>query len=57
LAIGSYVGIGVCGVIYISDVVTALVKGIDNLKKARTFKKNRIERPTELQYEPIEFIK
>lgn len=56
LMTGAYAGIGICGVIYISDVVTALIKGIDNLKKASAIKKNRIQGTSDLQYEAIELI-
>ncbi len=53
LMTGSYIGLGISGVIYISDVFNALAKGINNLKQSKELRRKLKEGPLLFQQEPV----
>ncbi len=55
--LGTSIGIGICGVIYISDIFYALSKGINNYKTSRSLRTKIKEGPIKLQEEPIQITK
>ena len=53
LKYGSYACVGVAGVIYISDVINAFVKGIKNMKNSKALRKSLKEGGIEVSKENI----
>ena len=53
LMTGSYIGLGISGVIYISDVFNALAKGINNLKQSKELRRKLKDGPLFFQQEPV----
>lgn len=53
LMTGSYIGLGISGVIYISDVFNALAKGINNLKQSKELRRKLKDGQLFFQQEPV----